>query len=370
MSDVTHLLTAIDPGTDTTAEELVPSSSDGGPVSDREVEKAVLLTIHYRDLFSCAPTLDQLHTYLIGCAAGAAQVRSAVRRLEGRCTVLRHGRVMWPGRETLANEAREREAASRVLWRRAQWIGRWLRAVPFVRMAAVTGSLAMNHAGRDHDVDLLCIAARGRVWVVVAWLRALHFVLRRVSGVDLCANCVLDESDLSVRHQNLYLAHQIAHLKPLWGREAHRQFLSANGWVDRFLPNAGGIWSGSKILPGPSPFRQVAEWPLPAGLADALNRRIFQHGWWRALAFYQPTHSPEVIAEARNATRYMLPGLGYGPSVYRRFLEGHPRLSGTVTRAELEAAFGAGHDESLQKSDPRLDAILARRYNPPASGPA
>src|SRR5689334_17416286 len=243
MLDVPQLLDSMEAGETQQIRETRAGDAAFGPAApgaratDREVERAVLLTVHYRDLFSCAPTLDQLQTYLIGCAAGAGQVRAAVGRLEGRFVVVQNGRVMWPGRESLIQEARDREAASRDLWPRARRIGWWLRAVPFVRMAAVTGSLSMNHAGREHDIDLLCIAAPGRVWLVAAWLRALHLCARRLSTVDLCANCILDETDLGVRHQNLYLAHQIAHLKPLWGREAHQRFLAASRWVDRFLPN-------------------------------------------------------------------------------------------------------------------------------------
>lgn len=337
--------------------------------SDCAVEKAVLLTVNYQNIFSCAPSLDTLHTHLIGCAAEPAQVQSAVRRLQGTLLVVQDNRVMWPGRESLAKEAQDRAAASRELWRRAEWIGRLLRAVPFVRMVGVTGSVAMNHASRGDDLDLLCIATRNRVWLVVAMLRVVQHLVRRIASLDLCVNCVLDESDLEIRHQNLYLAHQISQLVPLWGGETYERFLTTNRWFRRFLPNSSGRRVASADRSGPSVVQAGAERVMPRAILDMLNRSILRAGWRRALAFYRTTHSSDVIAQARNGTRYMLPGLGYGPSVYRRFMDGHLRLAGFLSRAEMEAAFGA-FSGGLEIPDRRLDAILARHYNHAPSVPS
>lgn len=351
--------------------ETFPHRATDGPPSEERVEKAVLLTVHYQDLFAHAPTLEQVQGFLIGCAAGPEAVRRAVRRLEERSVVVvRHRRIMWPGREDLAEQALAREAASLELWRQARRIARWLRAVPFVRLVGVTGSLSVNHAERGHDLDLLCVAAPGRVWQVVAWLRAVHHCARRLTGTDLCANCVLDESDLQVRNRNLYLAHQIAQMAPLWGGECYRRFLAANDWIREFLPNGAAGRAAGTVAPGRSLLQRAAEWPWTAAVGDTVDRHLFQAGWRRALSFYRPTHPVEVIADARHPRRYMMPGQGYGPSVYRRFLDGHPRLTGLVSRAELAAVFGVGPG-AVPPPDPRLDAILSRRYAPtPGPHPA
>lgn len=325
------------------------------------MEQAVLLTVHYRDLFSHALTLEQLHAYLIGCPAGLEAVRAAVGRLErrGGPLAVEEGRVMWRGREALVREAREREAISAQLRERARRAARWLRWLPYVRMAALTGSVAVGHAGRAHDLDLLCVAAPGRVWLAVGGLRLAHTLARGLHGLDLCANCVLDADELSVRHQNLYMAHQMVHVLPLWDGGTGVRFYAANPWVRQFLPNApvasGGAGSGSAAA------QRVLEALLPSKAAGLLERSLCRRGWRRALRFYGATHREDAIAEARRARRYMMPGLGYGPSVYHRFMRGHPGLEGRVTRADLEAAFG-GDPATLAQVDPRLDLALSVRY--------
>ncbi|MFM1770167.1 MAG: hypothetical protein RJA22_2696, partial [Verrucomicrobiota bacterium] len=311
--------------------------------------------------------------FLIGCAAGPAVVDAAVARLAGPAgpLALVEDRVMWRGREALAAEARVRGERSAELRARLEAPARWLKRVPYLRMTALTGSLAMDHASRDHDVDLLCVAAPGRVWLVVSGMRVAHWLCRWRGGVDLCPNCVLDASDLAVRHENLYMAHQLAHLLPVAGGDARALLQAANPWVARFLPNAFAVTGpeDARSAPGGGTGRSWLEALCPAWLAATVEQRLHRRGWQRALRFYGGTHPEPVIAEARHARRYMMPGLGYGPSVYRRFVEGHAGLAGRVDPEELPAAFG-GDPAELARVDPRLDRALSSRYASPAAGAA
>ena len=111
---------------------------------------------------------------------------------------------------------------------------------------------------------------------------------------------------------------------------------------------------------------RAIERTIPGRLTDALNQGLYRAAWQRALAFYRPTHAETVIAEARNPRRYMMPGIGYAPTVYRRFLDGHDRFAGVISRAELQTAFG-GTPGSLDRSDARFDGLMARRYGEPGS---
>jgi hypothetical protein len=334
------------------------------------VEQAVLLTVHYRDLFQHALTVQQVHTYLIGRPATVQEVNEAIRRLTGDYLSVVDGHVTWMGREHLVRERRRREAISRTMWPWAHRCGRWIRALPFVRMVGVTGSLSVNHAGCRHDIDLLCVTAPGRVWLVVAWLWLLQEWSKSFAPFNVGANCVFDETHLSMpaQQQNLYLAHQVAHLVPLWGAPAYGQLLEANRWIAGFLPNFGAPPTAQSVEPGRSRLRAVAEQLVPAGLAQVCSDRLYCAGWKRALGFYSKIHSADVLAEARNPRRYMVPGLGYGPTVYRRFLEGHGRLSSVIGLPEMQAAFG-GNPEMLSRSDRRLDGLMFRKYGALNSGP-
>jgi hypothetical protein len=349
----------------------VSAPSAGGASLLGAVEKAVLLTVHYRDLFGHAVREEEIARFLIGLCAGPAEVQAAIQRLTGPFLAVTDGYVTWRGRERLVEERRQREANSVRLWALAHRVGAWARIFPFIRMVAVTGSLAVNHAGPGHDIDLLCVARRRRVWPAVLAMRLIHYRARRQFRVVVCPNCVLDESDLLVRHQNLYLAHQVLHMQPLWGLAAHAELLAANRWVVDYLPN----WQpGAPVTPSaqqpqglPEPDRMGNRFVrrlsrlTPSWVGDQMNQRLYQMAWRRALAFYRPTHPESVIAEARRPGRYMMPGIGYGPTVYRRFLEGADRFADVIGQEELKSAFG-GAPGSLERSDARFDAMMARRY--------
>jgi len=50
----------------------------------------------------------------------------------------------------------------------------------------------------------------------------------------------LDTTSLAVPkpQQNLYTAHEVAQLKPLWDRgDTYQHFLASNRWIHRYLPN-------------------------------------------------------------------------------------------------------------------------------------
>ena len=48
----------------------------------------------------------------------------------------------------------------------------------------------------------------------------------------------LDEAYLKISSQNLYTAHEIAQMKPLWDRDkTYSRLIEANRWIKKYLPN-------------------------------------------------------------------------------------------------------------------------------------
>jgi hypothetical protein len=107
--------------------------------------------------------------------------------------------------------------------------------MPFVRMVALSGSLAHLNASRGADLDLFVITKSNRAWSVVVTLIAVARLVgwRR----QLCVNYVVTERQLTVEPQDLFTANQIIHLRPLVGDSVYRKFLAANAFVPDFYPN-------------------------------------------------------------------------------------------------------------------------------------
>jgi hypothetical protein len=113
-----------------------------------------------------------------------------------------------------------------------------IRSLPFVRMTAVTGALAMNNAtDAQDDVDLLIIAQTGRVWLARGLVILVVHLARRF-GVELCPNYVIAEHRLQLDNPSLYTAHELAQLVPLHGAVTYHSLLKLNDWLFGYLPNA------------------------------------------------------------------------------------------------------------------------------------
>jgi hypothetical protein len=220
-------------------------------------ELAILRTVLYADVFDYALTAAEIHHYLLGEAASLKSVQAALAQ-----PWLRQHLAYGAGYYCLAERTailalrRERQAANMALWRTARRWGRCLNALPFVRMVAVTGALAMDNALPGDDVDFLIVTRPGRVWLTRALAVALVRATRRF-GACLCPNYVLSRTALSQSPRNIYIAHELAQMAPLSGLEIYWQMRAANPWTQVFLPNAYGPRRG-----GSQPARTSLARPL------------------------------------------------------------------------------------------------------------
>jgi hypothetical protein len=153
-----------------------------------------------------------------------------IERVNGYCAVNGHAYI--------ANQRYTRESASKTLWPVARRYGVLLAHLPFVRMVALTGALAMRNAsGSRDDIDYILVTAPGRVWTARA-LTVLIVRIARLWHVGLCPNYVLAETALVQTRQDLFIAHELAQMVPLAGFHIYEAMRAANGWSRPLLPNA------------------------------------------------------------------------------------------------------------------------------------
>jgi len=203
-----------------------------------DLASAILHTAAYADVFDYPLTAKEIHRYLTGLCATAEQVEQLLQ--EGAFLSRVGEYYMLPAREMLADVRRRREQISNRLWPKALGYGRIAAGIPFVRMLAVTGSLAMNNVENNPDIDYLVVTAPGRLWTVRAMLLALAR-MAALHGVRICPNYLVTERAMVFPDQTLYAAHELAQMVPLFGMHVYAQLCSLNRWKDRFLPNAQGL---------------------------------------------------------------------------------------------------------------------------------
>lgn len=290
------------------------------PLTD--VQRAVLLTVLYADLFDFPLTESEIVKRLLLHRADAASVRGAIGSLMGPFLTASGPFITWRGREQLIDLRRRRSAVSHELWRDAERYSSWISRIPFIRMVAVSGSLAADNAEGDSDIDVFCITESDRLWLVRLFIVPLSTMTRRFPRLFpryLCPNYIVAANALEIEDRNAYTAHEIALSRPIYGARMHAEFMAANEWVHGFLPQ----WP----LPNPPELCQAApiaarwfERVFSGSMGDRLDlaafaafrtfyrRRAERRGW-----------SWERLQRAYGRRRYTVPEGGYAGVVRRLF---------------------------------------------------
>lgn len=266
------------------------------------VETAILRTILYADIFNFPLTTREIHHFLIH--------DEPVSR-EGVEQVLLHSRLLADylvsdqtyfaraGRDDIIELRHQREQLAGAMWITAAECAVWLARLPFVRMVALTGALAMrNPRDRTDDYDFLIVTAPGRVWLARAFSVLLVRLMQRLNGTVICPNYVLAESALAQQRHDLFVAHEVVQAIPLFGSQHYHSFRDCNRWVFEHLPNAGlpiHTREECRIGRGWSIAKRVVEWLLGGRVGDWLENWEYRRKLSRfATDLQTPHHTAQI----------------------------------------------------------------------------
>ena len=258
----------------------------------RDQELAVLRSVVYASLFDYPLTLAQLESSLLGVRADAATIEGWLAKSEFlQATIERHNGLYFPaGRSDLVRTRSRREALSRELLERDQRILKLISNMPFVRMVALSGSLAHLNAEGSADLDLFVITAPQRVWSVTL----ATIVLSKLLGCrkHVCMNYVVSEHALEIATQDLFSANQIIHLRPVTGHRVFERFVKANPFVRNFYPNFELENSPKSQAPSP---KSLFERALTLGFAQLFERTARSLYSWHLRRKSASWHSREHV---------------------------------------------------------------------------
>lgn len=126
-------------------------------------------------------------------------------------------------------------------WRILERALKYLNFLPYIQMIGVTGSLSINNASKESDLDLLVITSPGRIWIS----RILCSLITHLLGIRryknkikdrICLNHYITTDALTLKIRNLSNAHTYAGIIPVLNEDAwHKKFQEQNRWMKRFL---------------------------------------------------------------------------------------------------------------------------------------
>ncbi|HEX8991551.1 MAG TPA: hypothetical protein VF784_07710 [Anaerolineales bacterium] len=232
------------------------------------IEQAVLETVAYSDVFDYPVRAEEIHRYL-PLRVSLDELRHA---LDSGMTALGHenGYYFLKGRDSLVATRSIREAISRPAWKRAQLFGRILGGLPFVRMVALTGSLALLNSEESGDMDYMLVAAPGRVWTARGFAVLFGRLTARVGSV-LCPNLIVSENALAWGQRDLYSARELCQMVPITGASLYTRLRRINDWTEDLLPNG---WGPPALARPISERRRVLQITEEWALRGSLGARI------------------------------------------------------------------------------------------------
>ena len=219
---------------------MTPMPLRYAPASDAGLtprEEAIARSVLYASLFDYPLTLAQLRQTLIGSTQTASEILATVRKSSALSRIVeeRDGYFFPAGRADLIDTRLHRETRSRAFLSAHGPLLRIIAALPFVRMVALSGSIAHLNLESGGDLDVFLVTRGTRVWSTAVTVVVLAKLLGR--RATLCANFVVGESALSFDQQDLFTASQVINLRPLIGAETYRRIVRCNPFVQDFYPN-------------------------------------------------------------------------------------------------------------------------------------
>lgn len=244
-------------------------------------EEAIARSVMYAALFDYPLTLSQLRRTLIESEQTPTEIVRTVARSEalGALVESRDGYFFPVGRGDLIAIRRDREARSRAFLAGHRRLLRLIAALPYVSLAALSGSIAHLNLEAGGDLDLFVVTRGAHVWSAAVAIVLLAKLLGRRR--TLCANYVVSDGALSFEPQDLFTASQIASLKPLSGADAYARVIAANPFVFAFYPNFHASGVHEEMLRVPAWMRmlkRLAERLLagPAWIAERVCRMAYR----------------------------------------------------------------------------------------------
>lgn len=210
------------------------------------MEKAILKTIIYANIFNYPLKAWEIQKWLIGETASLRKVEESLRRKNLETKVRSHeGYYFLKGKSDLIKLRRQNKACSERYLKQANNIAGLFKIIPWVKLVGISGSLAMDNASEKDDIDFFIITDVNRLWTSRLLLLLILEILgkrrtrndSKVNGKG-CINLLLDTSTLEQKDKNIFIAHEVLQMRVLWEREGvYQKYLENNNWVFKHLPN-------------------------------------------------------------------------------------------------------------------------------------
>ncbi len=224
-------------------------------MENAELQKNILATVTYYDCLDYPLTSFEIWKYLFKISNPKSQISNAkekyslldvMKELEdGKLKKFiseSRGFYFLKNRDNLVEQRIERNKISERKYRTLLFVAKWLRFVPYVRMVAVTGRMAMKNAEHKSDLDLLIVLKHGRIFTGRLLVTGLVHLLgkrryRNKIADRICLNYFITTQSLEISHKDIFSSSEYFFMLPIFGFQLFHKFQLKNGWIKNYKEN-------------------------------------------------------------------------------------------------------------------------------------
>ena len=221
-------------------------------MSKEELQKNILTTIAYYDAMDYPMTSFEVWKYLTRINGQDEDVDEKISlfdvlselesdKLKNIIEEYR-GFYFLRGQKDLVEQRNMRNKISNSKYKTIVKIVRWLRFVPYVRMIAVSGRLAMKNAETKSDLDLLIVLKHRRIFIGRTLVTlVVHLLGKRRHGTKItnraCLNYFITTKSLEINLKDVFSSSEYYFLVPVFGFRVFKKFQKQNQWIKKYKPN-------------------------------------------------------------------------------------------------------------------------------------
>lgn len=227
-------------------------------------KEAILKSLSYFAIFQYPLTKKELWHYLLWEKKSPIQFSLFNRSLfllEKNKLVLKKEALFYqlPSKINWAKKRKIKEKIASKKLALAKKTTRILSFIPTIKMIGLSGSLSLGIGEIQDDIDLFIICQKNTLWFsrLIINLLLIFLGLKRTPKSQktkdkICPNMFMEEDKLTLpkNEQDLYSAHELAFIKPLFQKEdLYQRLIKANSWAKFYLPNAFLIFPNNYKTP-------------------------------------------------------------------------------------------------------------------------
>lgn len=208
-------------------------------------EKAILKTLLYSDIFNYPLNKKEIGKYIISSSkVNSTEIKKGINNLKNLIKS-KKGYFFLNGRDKIVDERIEKQKISTEKLLFAKRIIQKVSIIPTIKFIGISGALSMKNSELKDDIDFFLITDNKLIWftrIITAMLLIFLGVYRSKGAKSfkdkICLNMLLSEGKMVLKDKNLYTAHEITQMIPVFDRaNTYVKFMNSNSWTKEYLPN-------------------------------------------------------------------------------------------------------------------------------------